>query len=84
MQKPKLNYSVPIVTEGRFATDELQRTFNELTNNLRLIGTGSPEGVVEAFQYSEYIDTTGSSGSIKYIKMQASIGGDTTMGWVLI
>jgi len=49
-----------------------------------LIGTGSPEGVVEAQQGVEYMDETGGVGAVKYIKQSADIAGDRTRGWVAI
>lgn len=49
-----------------------------------LIGTGSPDGVVEAQQGVEYMDENGLAGSVKWIKQQADIGGDKSLGWVAI
>jgi hypothetical protein len=49
-----------------------------------LIGTGSPEGVVEAQQGVEYMDETGTTGSVKWIKQLADISGDKSQGWVAI
>ena len=49
-----------------------------------LIGTGSPEGVVEAEQGQEYMDDAGVAGAIKYIKRDANVGGDKSLGWILI
>lgn len=43
-------------------------------------GTGSPEGVVSAKQRTLYMDTTGSSGSILYVKKTTA---DNT-GWVAV
>lgn len=78
-----LNAANPIVEENGTMTQQF-RTFMLGVGTAPIIGTGSPEGAVEALQYSEYIDSTGISGSIKYIKMQAEIGGDRSKGWVLI
>ena len=49
-----------------------------------LQGSGSPEGVVEAEQGREYMDTAGTASTIKYIKRDADIGGDKSQGWILI
>jgi|TARA_R110002072_G_scaffold99672_2_gene219219 hypothetical protein len=49
-----------------------------------IVGTGSPEGVIEAVQYSLYLDSTGSAGAIQYRKMIPSIGGDRKQGWILV
>jgi hypothetical protein len=48
------------------------------------VGTGSPEGVVEARQYSLYINSAGTTGSIEYRKMLPDIGGDITQGWIAV
>ena len=45
-----------------------------------LIGTGSPEGVVEADPTRLYMDDAGSSGSVLYIKQTGT--GNT--GWIAV
>jgi hypothetical protein len=57
---------------------------NALYRNLPLTGEGSPEGVVEALQFTLYLDTTGVSGAIEYRKMLTDIAGNKTMGWVAV
>jgi hypothetical protein len=52
--------------------------------SIPIIGTGSPEGVVEARQYQLYINSAGTAGSIEYRKMLSQIGGDRTQGWILV
>lgn len=49
-----------------------------------LLGPGSPEGVVEATQTQLYMDTLGVASSILYIKRDSAIGGDRTLGWILV
>lgn len=49
-----------------------------------IIGVGSPEGVQEYEQYTFYIDSTGTTGSILWCKMLPYIGANRSMGWVLI
>lgn len=56
----------------------------QVTERGLLIGSGSPEGVVEAQQGAEYMDEDGLAGAVKFIKQKASIAGDRTMGWVAI
>ena len=62
--------------------------FRSFTNQVALlgiiIGTGSPEGVIEALQGQEYMDDAGTASAIKYIKRDADIGGDKSQGWILI
>lgn len=84
MQKPLIDYSMPLVTESGHASASFQRVLNRITNDLALYGSGSPEGVVEAFQYSRYFDYDASAGSNMYFKKYASVGGDATQGWVLV
>ena len=55
-----------------------------VTNNLRIIGIGSPEGSVEAPQYSIFIDEAVPLVPVQYIKMLSNIGGDITKGWVIL
>lgn len=81
---PRLDFSQPLVDEKGFATLAFQEFLNEISILIPQRGEGSPEGVVTAPLWSEYIDINGSSGSIKYIKMQSSIDGDPSKGWVLL
>jgi hypothetical protein len=66
----------------------MEQAFRQWTQDASLsipiVGAGSPEGVVEARQYSLYLDTTGSAGSIQYRKMQPDVLGDRSKGWVLV
>ena len=54
--------------------------------NLSIVasGSGSPEGVLEALVKKQYMDTAGTAGAIKYIKRDADIAGDRSMGWILV
>lgn len=49
-----------------------------------IIGQGSPEGVIQSRQGAQYMDETASTGSILYIKKLSDIGGDKSLGWVLV
>jgi len=49
-----------------------------------IVGTGSPEGVVEAVQRRQYMDDAGLTGSILYIKRDSDIAGDRSKGWILV
>ena len=74
----------PIIdVEGRM-TDEFQRYINQMTKLDLIVGTGSPEGVIEATVGREYLDDAGLVGAVKFIKQLADIGGDRTQGWVAI
>ncbi len=81
---PQLNASKPIVGQNGTMEPQMREQMLRLGNWLPLIGTGSPEGVVTAPQYSAYINAAGASGSILYLKMQPSIAGDKSQGWVAV
>lgn len=63
---------------------QMNSWLKSITDKALIIGTGSPELIVEANQGALYMDETGASGAIMYIKRDADIGGDKTLGWVLI
>ena len=69
--------------DGRM-TDEMQIWVNQMTSLDLIVGTGSPEGVIEATVGREYLDDAGLAGAVKFIKQLADIGGDRTQGWVAI
>lgn len=49
-----------------------------------LEGAGSPEGVVVAKSRRLYMDTSGTAGSILYIKKLSDISGNRANGWILV
>lgn len=82
---------IPVPQQAQAVVDEdgkMQQTFQiwvELMTDLEVIsGTGSPEGVVEARQKREYMDDAGIAGAIKYIKKLDDVGGDKSLGWILV
>lgn len=83
-QRPRINSITPIVSADGTMTQQFRELLNEITQSLPLTGTGSPEGVVDAFQFSTYIANDGTSGSLLYVKKLTDIAGDTTMGWVAV
>lgn len=84
MTSPRLNAAQPIVQPDGTMAQPFRQFTQDASLSIPIVGSGSPEGVVEARQYSLYIDSTGSSGSIEYRKMQPEIGGDVTKGWVAV
>lgn len=84
MTSPRLNVAQPIVEQDGTMAQPFRQFTQDASLSIPIVGSGSPEGVVEARQYSLYIDSTGSSGSIEYRKMQPDIGGDVTQGWVAV
>lgn len=76
--------AIPVVEENGTMTQRFRTYLTELESWIPQLGDGSPEGVVTAELYRQYIDRTGTTGAIEYRKMIADIGGDASMGWVLV
>lgn len=73
------------IAQGDGTIEQTFRAWTQIiTNRSLIIGSGSPESLVEALQGSMYMDTAGTAGSILYIKRDADIAGDTTQGWILV
>lgn len=83
MNRRVLNATQPIINMDGTMAQPFRELQAILTNLIPHTGEGSPEGVVEALQYSSYYDTTAAAGSIHYIKMLADISGDKSQGWKL-
>ena len=58
----------PILNEDGTMDQAFRSWANSLTRQALIIGSGSPEGVVTALQGAEYMNSIGTTGSIKYIK----------------
>lgn len=76
--------NTPIVTDKGSMKSSFRSFLNDLADMVILSGVGSPEGVVSAAQFRQYMDTTGTAGAILYIKRDGDIGGDKTLGWILV
>ena len=75
----------PIVEGDGSLTLQSRTFFRALFVQSLIIGTGSPEGVVESEQGASYMDDAGVAGAIKYIKRDNDDGaGDKTKGWILV
>ena len=72
------------ITENDNMRTEFMLWTQAITNLQPIIGTGSPEGVVEAQQWSIYFDSTGTTGSIMYVKKLPFIGSNRKQGWILV
>ena len=81
MQQPRLNGSASIVDEDGAMSQQLRDLINQLTDLIPLTGSGSPEGVVSAAQFSTYLDKNGAAGSIEYRKMLTNISDNKLRGW---
>lgn len=80
----RLNAAAPIVDHRGYPQEQFRVFLLQVQELGLIIGTGSPEGVVEAEQGVEYMDENGTAGTIKYIKRDAHVGGDRSLGWILI
>jgi hypothetical protein len=81
---PRLNVGQPIVQDDGTMSQAFRQFTQDASLSIPIVGTGSPEGVIEAAQYSLYLDSGGGASAIQYRKMQPQIGGDRTKGWVLV
>ena len=80
----KLNVAQPVVEEDGTMASAFRQFTQEAALSIPITGTGTPEGNIEARQFSLYLDTSGGAGSIQYLKMTAEIGGDRKNGWVAV
>jgi hypothetical protein len=81
---PRLNVGQPIVDENGTMAQAFRQFTQDASLSIPIVGSGSPEGVIEAAQYSLYLNSSGGASAIQYRKMQPEIGGDRTKGWVLV
>lgn len=79
----ELSTDRPIVNEDGSLTVQSRTFFRTITNQALIIGTGSPEGAIEADQGAQYMDDAGVAGAIDYRKRDNDIAGDKTKGWIL-
>jgi len=84
MPNPPLKPNVlqPLLEKDLTAAQHHRQWLNEISRYAPIVGDGSPEGVVEAPQYSVYIDESAPSLPIVYRKMLASVGSDRAQGWI--
>lgn len=81
---PVPDANTPVVDSNGLMNDAFQIWVSRMTSLDLLVGTGSPEGAIEAIVGREYLDQTGAAGAVKFIKQLADIGGDKSQGWVAI
>lgn len=74
----------PVVTTKGLLLSAFRTFLSDLADMHTLSGTGSPEGVVEARSLKRYMDDAGTAGAILYIKQVDDIGGDKSLGWILV
>lgn len=65
-----------------------EQTFREwvlrVANNMVIVGTGTPEGVIEAAQYTLYVDEAVPLTPVTYRKMLPEVTGDRSKGWATV
>ena len=89
VNRVRLNASRPIVNERGEQTAEMQRWVQVVSERALIIGSGAPDGVVEAQQGAEYMDEDGALGNVFYLKQKEFVESppgtpNRTLGWVLI
>ena len=80
----ELSTDRPIVEKDGTLTLQSRTYFRQITERAVIVGSGSPDGVVEATQGATYIDEDASLGSVFYVKQKQNVGGDNSLGWALI
>jgi len=78
------NPNYPIVGKKGLMSQLFRRFIQQVSDEGLIIGTGAPEGLLEARQGRFYMNDAGASGSILYIKKEDDISGDRKSGWVLV
>ena len=84
MTSPLLNASQPIIDDSGKMAQAFRTWTLDASLSIPIVGTGSPDGVVEARQFQLYINSAGTAGLIEYRKMISEIGGDRKQGWILV
>lgn len=80
----RLQAAQPIVEDNGTMAQAFRTWTIEVTRSLVIVGTGTPEGVLEAPQYSLYLDEAVPATPVQYRKMLPDIAGDRTMGWAAL
>ncbi len=80
----RLNAGQPIIEDDGTMAQLFRLFMLQVGKNIPIVATGSPEGVVEALQYTLYIDETTPTAPVQYRKMIPEITGDRSKGWVLV
>jgi len=80
----ELNPNVAVVDDSFRPTLPLRRLSADVNAMTIIIGTGSPEGVVEARIGRLYMNDAGVAGAILYIKKTNDVAGNRKNGWILV
>jgi hypothetical protein len=80
----KLNAGQPIIENNGTMAQAFRTWTLQVSKSAPMLYAGTPEGNVIAEQYQFLINTSGTTGTLLYIKMQPDIGGDKSQGWVAV
>jgi len=84
VSNPLLNATNAIVESNGTMSQAFRTWTISASLSIPIVGSGSPEGLLEARQYQLYIDSAGTAGAIEYRKMLSDIAGDRSKGWILV
>lgn len=79
----RLNANDRLLDENGTPTNLFLQHMTKLAISVTIVGTGTPEGQVEATQYTVYVDETIPLTPVTYRKMLPDLSGDRTKGWAL-
>jgi hypothetical protein len=68
-----LNSNRPVVRQDGTQETEFQRWTQKVSQRALIIGSGNPEGQIEAQQGGMYMDEDGAAGNVLYLKQKEFI-----------
>jgi len=77
----KLNANQQIIHQDGTPTSTFRQFISKIAESVVIVGTGTPEGVLEAPQYTLYVDEAVPLTPVTYRKMLPEVGGDRSKGW---
>ena len=80
----RLNATQPIIEPDGTMSQAFRSWAVLMSNQMPIVNTGTPEGAIEAPQYSLYVDEAVPLAPVQYRKMLPEIGGDRSKGWAAI
>ena len=80
----KLSGTQSIVDDAGLPEQVFREWALRTANTMVIVGTGTPEGVLEAAQYTLYVDEAVPLTPVQYRKMLPEVGGDRSKGWAVV
>lgn len=74
----------PFVTADGITNQEATLWIENITQLSTANGTGDPNGVISGPIGRAYVDIAAAPGAVFYVKQLNDVGGDTSLGWILI